>query len=288
MRAGTRESQLAMRQTEIFKEYMGEECPGVEVEVVGITSAGDRDQETPLREMGGIGAFVRELDEALIERRIDVSVNSLKDVPVSMDPRLTIGAVLPRDDPSDAIVPLALEDLACGAIIGTSSVRRQRLMRTIDPKVRIKDVRGNLQTRLNMVDQGEVHAVIVSMAGLQRMGWEDGAHPVSKMKMVPAAGQGTIAVECRAEDTEVREILKKIDDEKTRTEVSAEREILRLMGAGCSSPIGINAEIDRRKIRIIGVSFDYGPAPIRVCEEFPLSELNDRIPKIATKLLGKG
>lgn len=166
MRAGTRESQLAMRQTEIFKEYMGEECPGVEVEVVGITSAGDRDQETPLREMGGIGAFVRELDEALIERRIDVSVNSLKDVPVSMDPRLTIGAVLPRDDPSDAIVPLALEDLACGAIIGTSSVRRQRLMRTIDPKVRIKDVRGNLQTRLNMVDQGEVHAVIVSMAGL--------------------------------------------------------------------------------------------------------------------------
>lgn len=287
MKAGTRESRLAMRQTQMFKEYMADMAPEVEIEIVGMTSSGDRDLTTPLKDMGGQGVFVRELDEALLDGRVDVTVNSLKDVPVKMTPGLVVGAVLPRDDPRDCIVPVPLDDIACGAIVGTSSQRRALQLRTIDPKLRIKDIRGNVDTRMAKMEAGEYRAILMAYAGMERLGMEAQAHPIPKNKMIPAASQGAIAIECRADDEETLRILGSVDDAKTRAEVSIERDILRLMDAGCSSPIGINAELKGRTVHLLAVSFDYTPTPARVDMTFPLSERDEKVREVADRLLGK-
>ncbi len=286
MIAGTRESALAMRQTEMFKEYLEDAGLGP-CEIKGITARGDVDQTSALKDLGGAGAFVRELDEALLKGEVDVTVNSLKDIPAFIDPRLTIGAVLPRDDPRDALYPLDLSSLGCGAIVGTSSVRREMIMRTAKPGVRIKPLRGNIQTRLDKVETEEYNATIMAKAGLDRLDITANVYPLEKNLFVPAAGQGAIAVECRADDEKTLAVLKQLDDRKTRTEVTAERTVLRLMNAGCSSPIGINAELNGLKLHILAVSFDYTVRPVRLDTTFPLKDLDTELPKIAAKLMGK-
>lgn len=286
MKAGTRESRLAMRQTEMFKEYMADMVPDVDVEIVGITSAGDKDLCTPLKDMGGQGVFVRELDEALLAGKVDVTVNSLKDVPTAMGDDLVIGAVLPRNDVRDAMIPVSVDELSCGAIVGTSSPRRVMQLRTLDPKLRIKDLRGNVDTRMERLNNGEYTAIVMAMAGMERLNMDVGAHPIPKEKMVPAAAQGAIGIECRADDKDTLAILSEIDDEKTHIEVAAERDILRIMKAGCTSPIGINAEVKGKRMRILAVSFDYTVKPVRVDETFALSEVDERVESIAKRLMG--
>ncbi len=285
MIAGSRESQLAMVQAEEFKALL-EKKTGEVCEIRGIASTGDKDLQTHLANMGGAGVFVKELEEALLRGEIDCSVNSLKDIPAQLDPRFVVAAVLPRADVRDAIIPASLEQLQCGAIIGTSSVRREMLLRASKPSLRVKTLRGNMNTRLSKLAEGEYHAIIMAKAGLDRLGIDRDVHPIDKNVFVPAAGQGAIGIECRADDTRTIELLKKVDDAKTRTEVKLERDILRHMNAGCSSPIGVNAELVDGMIKLVAVSFTDMPA-VRIATEFPVEEADAKAKEIADRLLRK-
>ena len=286
MIAGTRESALAMTQTLEFKKRFEKKHPGIACEIQGITSTGDVDLKTHLKDMGGSGVFVRELDEALISGKVDVTVNSLKDIPVVTDPRITVAAVLPRADVRDACIPIAYEDLVCGTILGTSSVRREWMVKTTRANIRLKPLRGNMNTRLAKLEAGEYSAIIMAKAGLDRLGISENVHPISKEKFIPAAGQGAIAVECRSDDKETIELLKALDDPKTRMEVETERDVLRYMNAGCSSPIGVNAEINDDKMRILAVSFVNSP-PVRLNITFPVENRKEKAKEVADRLMGK-
>ncbi|MCQ2078938.1 MAG: hydroxymethylbilane synthase [archaeon] len=286
MIAGTRESNLAMAQTIEFNRRFEAAYPDLECEIRGITSTGDIDLKTHLKDMGGAGVFVRELDDALLRGDIDVTVNSLKDIPTFIDPRLTVAAVLPRADVRDAVIPVPLEDVADDADLGTSSVRREKMLGECRPGIRLKPIRGNMNTRLGKLAAGEYDAIIMAKAGLDRLGISENVHPISKEKFIPAAGQGAIAIECRSDDTKTIELLRKLNDAKTHTEVKAERDILRIMNAGCSSPIGINAEVIGDVMRIRAgscVSAD----PMKIDTAFPVSEMESRIKQVADQLMGK-
>ena len=287
MIVGTRESKLAMRQTEIFQQLMAERNPEEKVEVISMKALGDIDLTSPLNEMSGVGAFVRELDEAMLQHKIDASVNSLKDIPTKMADGLTVVAIFERDSPEDVILPCPLEDLPKGARVGTSSVRRMRLIQSIRPDIQITQLRGNIHTRLNKLDNGDYDAIILAKAGLERMGINRPMHTMDKKVFIPAPGQGTIAVECRSDDMKNIELLKKLDHAETRAAVDAEREIMRIMGAGCSAPVGINAEVDGDKIVIRAIAFDYTPEPRKVETTIPLKHDAQVLQDIADYLTGK-
>jgi len=287
MIVGTRESKLAMRQTEIFQELMAKEHPEVKIEVVSMKALGDIDLTSPLDKMSNVGAFVRELDDAMLKHKIDASVNSLKDIPTKMADGLTVAAIFERDSPEDIILPCALEDLPKGAKIGTSSVRRMRLIKSIRPDVELVQLRGNIHTRLSKLDSGEYDAILLAKAGLERMGIDRPMHTLDKRVFVPAPGQGTIAVECRSDDEEALRCLRSLDHRETRIAVTVEREIMRIMGAGCSAPVGINAEVSDEGIRVCAISFDYTPEPRKVDTVLPLDYDPKRLEDIAGYLIGK-
>jgi hydroxymethylbilane synthase len=287
MIVGTRESKLAMRQTEIFQQLMAKEHPEVDVKVVSMKALGDIDLTSPLNQMSGVGAFVRELDDAMLQHKIDASVNSLKDIPTRMAEGLTVAAIFERDSPEDIILPCPLEDLPKGARIGTSSVRRMRLIQSIRPDVEIVQLRGNIHTRLSKLDAGEYDAILLAKAGLERMGIERPMHTLDKRVFIPAPGQGTIAVECRSDDEETLRLLRPLDHERTRMAVTVEREIMRIMGAGCSAPVGINAEVLNDGIRVDAISYDYTPEPRKVGTVIPLDYDPAVLQNIAEYLTGK-
>ncbi|MBE6514379.1 MAG: hydroxymethylbilane synthase [Thermoplasmata archaeon] len=287
MKVGTRESALAMRQTDIFREKLRAIRPDVEVEVVGMKALGDIDLTSPLSQMSNVGAFVRELDDAMIRGAIDASVNSLKDIPTKMDPRLTIPAVFERDAVEDVILPCPLEELPEGARVGTSSIRRERLLKEARPDLEIVPLRGNIHTRMDKLDAGKYDAILLAKAGLDRMGIDRPMYKLDRKVFIPAPAQGTIAVECRSDDDANGEILRKLDHMPSRIAVEAERDIMRLMGAGCSAPVGINAVTVGNDISIHAVSFDYTPEPRRVDVRLPVGYTQEEASAIADYLIGK-
>lgn len=287
MRVGTRESKLAMRQTEIFCDRMAELNPDIECDVIGLKSLGDIDLTSPLDKMAATGAFVRELDEAMRQDRIDCSVNSLKDIPIDVDPELMIVAIFPRDSDEDVILPCPLEDLPKGARVGTASVRRRNMLLEARPDLRIENLRGNIHTRLDRLDRGDFDAIVLARAGLDRMGIERPMHVLDKTKFIPAPAQGAIAVECRKDDDETRRALQKLDDMPTRIAVGVERGIMKLMGAGCSSPVGINATVDGDVVHVRAVSYGYTAEPRRVEKDLACDYVMDELLDIAEYLTGK-
>ena len=287
MRVGTRESKLAMRQTEIFCERMSELNPDVQCDVVGLKSLGDIDLTSPLDKMAATGAFVRELDEAMKQDRIDCSVNSLKDIPIDVDPELTIVAIFPRDSDEDVILPCPLEDLPEGARVGTASVRRRNMLKEVRPDLVIENLRGNIHTRLKRLDDGDFDAIILAKAGLDRMGIDRPMHVLDKASFVPAPAQGAIAVECRKDDADVVAALRKLDHMPTRIAVGVERGIMKLMGAGCSSPVGINAVVDGDIVHVRAVSYGYTDEPRRVEKDLPCDYVMDELLDIADYLTGR-
>lgn len=287
MRVGTRESKLAMRQTDIFREKLAATHPEVSCTVVGMKSLGDIDLKSPLNEMPKTGAFVRELDDAIRRRDIDASVNSLKDIPIDMDEDLVIAAIFTRDSDEDVILPCRLEDLPEGARVGTASVRRSHMLREVRPDLVIENLRGNIHTRLGRLDDGEFDAIILAKAGLDRMGIDRPMHILDKEHFIPAPAQGAIAVECRADDAATREVVSSLDDPVTRTAVTVERTIMSIMEAGCSSPVGINAEVDGDNIRIRAVSYGYTDEPRRVVTTVPASYSEGDLRRIADYLVGR-
>ena len=238
LRIGTRGSALARTQSQGIADLI-ESTTGHAVELVIITTRGDRITDRPLPEIGGKGLFTMELEVALRDGSIDLAVHSLKDLPTEDPDGLVLGAIPVRVDPRDALVGHSVESLPEGAVVGSGSLRRKMQLRALRPDVQVDDIRGNVPTRLEKRDRGDFAATVLAMAGLIRLGIErTDIHPISVDDMVPAVGQGALAVQCRAEDPVVGPILAAIDDAATRASVEGERAFLRAWGGGCNVPAG--------------------------------------------------
>lgn len=283
---GTRGSELALKQTDIFIKLATIADPSMEFEVKIIKSSGDIDLKTPMSQMGGYGAFVRELDDALLDGRIDISVNSMKDMPIEPTPGLAVPSVLARASIEDVITPCGLDNLAQGAVVGTSSIRREAAIKELRPDLEVKSIRGNVQTRLRKLEEGDYDAIILAKAGIDRLGLQIRATVLDPEIFIPAPAQGAIAMSCRADDKKALGILAKVNHRDTMDEVTAERVLMRMMGAGCSSPIGINARKEGDKLTIRAVSFEYSEKPIRIKKTVPLEYTICDMERIASVLRG--
>jgi hydroxymethylbilane synthase len=246
LRIGTRASALAQVQSTQVADLLTERT-GRETELVKVSTEGDVNQR-PLTEFGGAGVFVSALREALLAGEVDVAVHSLKDLPTGPAPGIVLAAVPLREDPRDAVVArdgLTLGELPSGSTIGTGSPRRAAQLRALGLGFDVQPVRGNVGTRIGLVTDGKLDAVVLAYAGLRRVGLTDQVTEVlDPLQMLPAPGQGALAVECRADEPELVEQLREaLDDPASRTAVSAERSVLAALEAGCSAPVGALAEV---------------------------------------------
>jgi hydroxymethylbilane synthase len=251
LRIGTRGSLLAKWQAEFVRKQLFQ-ATGVEAEIVIIKTAGDKMQQAPLTQIGGKGVFIKELEEALLDETIDLAVHSVKDVPTETPSRLCFPAVCRRDDVRDCLVSAngaTLANLRQGARVGTSSLRRQAQLRHIRPDLDIRELRGNVDTRLRKVESGEYQAILLAKAGLDRLGLSQRITEILSPDLcMPAVGQGAIAVETRLKDTEAADVLAKLDDAETRTAIIAERALLGALHGGCQVPIGAWARVERGEL----------------------------------------
>jgi hydroxymethylbilane synthase len=246
LRIGTRASALAQVQSNQVADLLTQRT-GRETELVTVSTEGDVNQR-PLTEFGGAGVFVSALREALLAGEVDVAVHSLKDLPTAAAPGIALAAVPQREDPRDAVVArdgLTLGELPAGSTVGTGSPRRAAQLRALGLGLEVQPVRGNVGTRIGLVTDGKLDAVVLAYAGLRRVGMADQVTEVlDPLLMLPAPGQGALAVECRADETELVEQLREaLDDPASRTAVSAERSVLAALEAGCSAPVGALAEV---------------------------------------------
>jgi hydroxymethylbilane synthase len=243
-RIATRESQLALWQANYVAEEIRRLSPEFEVLLVPMTTSGDRDLTSSLPQMGGQGVFTREVQKAVLDGQADLAVHSLKDLPTEDSPGLVLAAVPPRAPRFDALVlphgqTGTLQDLPTGAKIGTSSPRRKSQLLRVRPDLQLEEIRGNVETRLRKVDNGEFAATILAEAGLRRLGLEGRISSLlTPPVMYPAVGQAALGIECRANDAECREVLSRLIDPTTFAEVQAERTTLRTLRAGCHAPVG--------------------------------------------------
>ncbi|KAB7692448.1 hydroxymethylbilane synthase [Plesiomonas shigelloides] len=247
IRIATRQSPLALWQAEHVRQLLCAQHPDLEVTLVPMVTKGDVILDTPLAKVGGKGLFVKELELALLEQRADIAVHSMKDVPVEFPDGLGLVCICERDDPHDALVSNhydSLDALPQGAIVGTSSLRRQCQLRAARPDLHIKDLRGNVGTRLSKLDNGEYDAIILAAAGLRRLGLESRIRArLSVQQSLPAVGQGAIGIECRLDDARVRALLAPLNHADTADRVVAERAMNNRLQGGCQVPIGSYAEL---------------------------------------------
>ena len=243
----TRESKLALWQAEFIKAELESHHPGLVVELLGMTTEGDRWLSSPLSEVGGKGLFIKALEDAMLEGRADLAVHSMKDVPALLPPGFALPVIGYRDDVRDALVAretTTLADLPAGALIGSSSLRRQAMLLHARPDLKVAPVRGNVGTRLGKLDGGDFDAIILAGAGLNRLELSSRItelQPISRM--LPAAGQGALGIECRADDEELLSLLAPLNDPQVHACVSAERAVSGGLGADCSAPLGCHATL---------------------------------------------
>ncbi len=248
---GSRGSQLALWQAKWIGARLAERGQETRIEIIKTT--GDKITDVPLAKVGTKGLFTKEIEEALLDGRIDLAVHSLKDLPTEVPAGLSIAAIPPREDARDALVGARLGELPAGAKVGTSSLRRAAQLRAVRPDLAIESVRGNLDTRLRKLDEGQYHAIVLAAAGLTRLGWADRiAEILQPDVMCPAVGQGALAIETRTEGA-AREICAALDHGETRAAVTAERAVLASLGGGCQVPIGAHAEVAGSALRLIAV-----------------------------------
>ena len=257
LRIGTRASRLALLQTEIVAASLRQAWPDVSLEVVEITTAGDRDRTSPLTSGEGAGWFTSAIQDALLADEVDLAVHSYKDLPTARPEGLVIAAIPQRADPRDAIVSrggATLAGLPAGAVVGTSSPRRAAQTTALRPDLELRPIRGNVDTRLAKVDAGEYDAALFAIAGLERLGVaERASHVFGFEEMLPAPAQGALAVECRRDDSETLRLLAAIDDRELRGLVSAERAFLAALEAGCSFPAAAYAESFGTTLKLHGL-----------------------------------
>ncbi len=251
LRIGTRGSLLAKWQAEFVRNQIFQ-ATGIEGEIVIIKTSGDKMQQSSLSLIGGKGIFIKELEDALLDGSIDIAVHSVKDIPTDVPPRMSFPAICRREDVRDCLVSgngATLQNLREGARVGTGSLRRQAQLRHIRPDLDVRDLRGNVDTRLRKVEAGEYDAVMLAKAGLDRLGWSHRiSETLSPEVCMPAVGQGALGVECRASDAETSTALEKLDDAATRAAIVAERTLLSVLQGGCQVPIGAWARIERGEL----------------------------------------
>ena len=248
LRIATRQSPLALWQAEHVKSRLLHYHPDLEIELVGLTTRGDKILDAPLSKVGGKGLFVKELEVAMLEGRADLAVHSMKDVPMEFPEGLGLAVICEREDPSDAFVSNrfnALEELPQDAILGTSSLRRQCQLREKYPRLQVKFLRGNVQTRLSKLDQGEFDAIILATAGLIRLELEERiTQRIPDTICLPAGGQGAVGIECRTDDAELHKLLLPLHHIPTEICVRAERAMNRRLEGGCQVPIACFAQLE--------------------------------------------
>jgi hydroxymethylbilane synthase len=247
----SRGSQLALWQARWVSAQLtalGHEC---RIEIIKTT--GDKITDVPLAKVGTKGLFTKEIEEALLDGRADLAVHSLKDLPTELPEGLVLAAVPEREDPRDAVVGKRLADLPAGARVGTSSLRRSAQLRKLRPDLTIESVRGNLDTRLRKLDEGQYDAILLAAAGLKRLGWGDRiAEILPAETMCPAVGQGALAIETRASGAGF-DAVQAMDHADTHAAVLAERGVLRALGGGCQVPIGAHATVEGGRLQLLGV-----------------------------------
>ena len=251
---GSRGSKLALWQAEHIREQL--KAFSIEARIEVIKTSGDKIQDVPLAQVGGQALFnkamfTKEIDEALLSGAIDLAVHSMKDVPTGLPSGLTIAAIPEREEPRDALIGCSLADLKDGTRIGTSSLRRQAQLLAYRQELEIQMLRGNVDTRLRKLDEGQYDAIVLAAAGLRRLGWQDRIRELIPVEiMCPAVGQGALAIETRDDGGVAHELVRKLDHADTRAAVSAERAMLEKLGGGCQVPIGGYAFIEKGVIHM--------------------------------------
>lgn len=293
LRIGTRGSRLALWQAEHVKSLIQSKFPNLNIQITVIRTTGDKNLDSPLSLIGGKGVFVKEIEEALLSDTVHIAVHSMKDLPAILAEGLTIGAVAERHDPRDAFISegnIGFRDLPHGAKIGTGSLRRQAQILALRPDLQIVPIRGNIDTRLKKLKSEGLDAILLALAGLERIGFGDRITELFPTDViVPAPGQGIIAIECRTVDTEVREILSQINHTATSITASAERAFLESLGGGCQAPAGCNASIKEDEIHILGlIASPDGKEVIRERVVGKLEDAESMGHELARKLLDTG
>ncbi|CAM4282378.1 hydroxymethylbilane synthase [Pseudoalteromonas byunsanensis] len=257
LRIATRKSALALWQAEFVKAQLMHFHPELNVELVPMSTQGDIILDTPLAKIGGKGLFVKELEQAMLDGRADIAVHSMKDVPVEFPEGLELYTICEREDPRDAFVSNSykqLSELPQGAVVGTSSLRRQCQIRALRPDLDIRDLRGNVNTRLAKLDNGDYDAIILAAAGLLRLEMSDRiASYIEPEQSLPANGQGAVGIECRSDDTLTKRLLVPLEHAQTRVRVLAERAMNRRLEGGCQVPIGAYAEVSGDQVSLRGL-----------------------------------
>ena len=252
----SRESALALWQAEFIKRWLIELYPQSEISILGMTTRGDQILNISLSKIGGKGLFIKELEQAMAEGRADIAVHSMKDLPMNMPPGFALAAIAEREDPRDAFVSnhyKCLDALPAGSVVGTSSLRRESQLRARFPYLQVQPLRGNVQTRLRKLDEGQYAAIILAAAGLKRLGLADRITTVLSPELsLPAVGQGALGIECLSERTDLIELMKPLHHIRTGQCVESERAMSRELGGSCQVPLGGFAEIIKGKLVLRG------------------------------------
>ncbi|MDP1526496.1 MAG: hydroxymethylbilane synthase [Rhodocyclaceae bacterium] len=253
----TRESRLALWQAEHVRDLLQKLYPACTVELMGMTTRGDQILDRPLAKVGGKGLFVKELETALLDRSADIAVHSMKDVPMVLEPEFALVAIGPREVPLDAFVSNKyerIEDLPPGAVVGTSSLRREAQLRAMYPYLAVASLRGNLDTRLRKLDEGQYDAIILAAAGLTRLGLKERIRStLSAESSLPAAGQGALGIEALADRPDVAAWVAPLNDAATAACVRAERAVSRALAGSCEVPLGAYGEFNNGSLRLRGL-----------------------------------
>ena len=294
IRIATRKSPLALWQANEVSRQLQMYHPDLEVELVTMTTQGDKILDTPLAKIGGKGLFVKELEVGMLEGSADIAVHSMKDVPMAFPEGLHLAVVLEREDPSDAFVSNTykkLSDLPLNAKVGTCSLRRQTQLKEARPDIQILDLRGNVNSRLAKLDNGDYDAIILASAGLKRLGFDDRiTESIPTEQSLPAIGQGAIGIECRSDDKAINDLLAPLNHPDTALRVSAERAQNTRLNGGCQVPIGGYAElIENDQIRLRGLlGFPDGSQIFRSEKTAPRSDAEALGVAVAEDLLAQG
>ena len=291
----TRESLLALWQAEFVRSALQRAHPGLEVRLLGMTSRGDQLLNVPLSKVGGKGLFVKELETALLDGSADIAVHSMKDVPMSFPEGLRLGVICEREDPRDAFVSNrfeSIEALPAGSVVGTSSLRRECQLREARPDLEVKFLRGNVQTRLRKLDEGEYDAIILATAGLLRLELEQRIRQrIPDTQSLPAGGQGAVGIELRSDDRELLDLLMPLHHEATAQCVTAERALNRRLDGGCQVPIACYAQHcdDGRQLWLRGlVGEPDGSRVLRAEGRAPVADAEALGIRVAEELLAGG
>lgn len=293
LRIATRKSRLALKQTYLVQQALLAEHPDLEIEFVEITTQGDKNLTTSLAKIGGKGLFVKELENALLNNQADIAVHSMKDIPPEEMGELTIASICKREQPWDAFVSnqyTHYQQLPPNARVGTSSLRRQAQLLALRPDISIQILRGNVDTRVDKLDRKEFDAIILAAAGLIRLGKSERIQQIfSSDEMLPAAGQGAIAIQCRKNDREILDLLTPLHDTMTAYCVAAERAATKRLGANCQTPIAVFAEIISDQLIVKGkiLSAD-GKECISADVKGPLQQATELGDKLGQALLENG